>query len=111
MKSASHGPRMAWQPFTPGGVAAFAQARLGRLLGVQLATALVAAGTIAWFVQTAWWPMITAAITRLPEQGEIRGRQLDWHGPVTQVLAENRFLALTVDLEHAGEVRSPAHVQ
>ena len=111
MKSAAQEPRTPWQPFTPGGIAAFTQAPLGRLLGVQLGMALVAAGTMAWFVQTAWCPVITAAIGRLPDQGELRSGQLDWHGPVKQVLAENRFLALTVDLEHAGEVRSPAHMQ
>jgi hypothetical protein len=111
MKPAAKGSQAAWQPFTPRGIAAFARARLGRLLAVQLVMALVAAGTIAWFVQTAWCPMITSAIGRLPERGEIRGGQLDWGGAPHEVLAENRFLALTVDLEHAGEVRLPAHLQ
>ena len=111
MKPAAQGSLAAWQPFTPRGITAFARARLGRLLGVQLAMALAAAGTIAWFVQTAWCPIITAAIGRVPERGEIRGGQLDWRGAPHDVLAENRFLALTVDLEHTGEARSPAHLQ
>lgn len=102
---------MAWQPFTPKGIAAFAQASVGRLLAVQLLMAFVAASTIAWFVQTAWCPIIASAIAQLPDRGEIRRGQLDWPGPPNQTLAENRFLALTVDLEHAGQARSPAHVQ
>jgi hypothetical protein len=110
MKPAAQRSTAAWQPFTPKGIAAFARARLGRLLGVQLVMALVVASTIAWFVQTDWCPMITTAIARLPEQGEIRGGQLDWHGAAHEVLAENRFLALTVDLDHVGQVRSPANL-
>jgi hypothetical protein len=111
MKPAAQISLAAWQPFTRRGIASFARARLGRLLGLQLVMALAAAGTMAWFVQTAWCPIITAAIGRMPERGEIHGGQLDWRGAPHEVLAENRFLALTVDLEHTGEARSPAHLQ
>jgi hypothetical protein len=101
----------AWQPLTPRGIAAFARAPTTRLLIAQLLVASVAAGIITWFVQTAWCPMVTEAIAQLPEQSEVRGGQLDWHGAAYQVLAENRFLALAVDLQHAGQARSPAQVQ
>jgi hypothetical protein len=47
----------------------------------------------------------------MPEQGQIRGRHLEWHGDSPMTLSENRFLALTVDLKHEGQARSPAHLQ
>jgi hypothetical protein len=47
----------------------------------------------------------------MPEQGQIRGERLEWPGESPTSLAENRFLALTVDLKHAGKARSAAHLQ
>lgn len=102
---------IAWQPLTPRGVAAFAAASLGRVLLVQLLVALLVAGVLSWCLQVNWWPVVTNAIRQLPDQGQIRGGQLDWHGGSPGVLAENRFLALAVDLAHAGNARSPAHVE
>ena len=101
----------AWQPLTPRGVAAFAGARLGRLLLVQLIVALIAAGAMTWTLYTGWFRVIAGAIDRLPPQGEIRGGVLIWSGDSPLTLAENRFLALTIDLKHEGQARSPAHVQ
>jgi hypothetical protein len=102
---------IAWQPFTPGGVAAFARARHLHLLIVQLLTALVSAGTVLWFLSSAWFPVIDSAVHQLPPAGEIRSGRLAWPGEPAVMLAENHFLALSVDLQHAGQVRSPAHVQ
>jgi hypothetical protein len=104
-------PPVAWQPLTPRGVAAFGHARLGRLLLAQFVVALLAAGATIWFLHRTWFPAISQAISKLPAEGEIRGGQLDWTGPSHQWLAENRWLALTVDLEHAGNVRSPADIE
>jgi hypothetical protein len=101
----------AWQPLTPRGVATFARASLGRLLLVQLIVALLAAAVTVWFLLTAWFPAITEAIRRLPDQGEIRRGTLIWRGDSPQLLAEGRFLAFAVDLNHAGTARSPAHIQ
>lgn len=102
--------RFAWEPLTPPGVAAFAGASWGRLWSVQFLVALLAATTLVWFLKTAWFPVIRTAIRELPAQGEILDGKLS--GPTTpQLLAENRFLAFVVDLEHEGQVRSPAHVQ
>jgi hypothetical protein len=92
-------------------VAAFAYATLGRLLVVQLIVALLAAGTVVWFLHTAWFPTISQAITNLPAAGEIRAGRLDWQGESPASLAESRFLAFTVDLKHEGKARSPAHIQ
>lgn len=104
-------PPVAWQPLTPRGVAAFARARLGRLFLVQLIFAVLAAGAIAWTLYTGWFRIIAAAIDKLPPQGQIRGAALMWEGDSPQTLAENRFLAITIDLKHEGQARSPAHVQ
>ena len=101
----------AWQPLTVRGVAVFASATLGRLLLVQLVIALLAAGTVVWFVHKAWFPTIDEAIRALPPAGEIRSGRLDWSGPSPECLAEGRFLAIVVDLDHSGEARSPAQVQ
>jgi hypothetical protein len=102
---------MAWQPFTPRGVAAFADATFGRLFLVQLLMALLSAAAVLWFLGKNWFPVVRAAIEQLPEQGEIRGGKLDFRGESPARLAENRYLAVAVDLDHSGDVRSPAHVQ
>ncbi len=104
-------PPIAWQPFTPRGIAAFARAPVGRLLAVQLAAAILTAGIVVWVAHGAWYPVINSAILQLPAQGQIRAGTLEWGGDTSTRLAENRFLALNVDLKHALDVRSPAHVQ
>jgi len=104
-------PPFAWQPFTPRGIAAFAVSSLGRLLVVQLLTALLVAVTVIWFVRNCWFPTITAAIDRLPAQSSIQAGRLDWIPGSAQLLAENRFLSIAVDPLHEGQARSPAHIQ
>jgi len=111
MDSSVGQPPVAWQPLTLGGVAAFARASLGRLLLVQLIVALLAAGTILWFLNKAWFPKIAEAIHQLPPHSALQAGRLDWQGPTPARLAEGRFLALVVDLDHSGEARSPAHVE
>ena len=92
-------------------MAAFAHATTGRLLAVQLIVALVVAASAAWFLYDSWCPTVRAAIEQLPDEGEIRFGKLDWRGASPQLLAEGTFLAFSVDPEHAGDLRSPAHVQ
>ena len=101
----------AWQPLTAGGVAGFARATWRRLLLVQFIVALLAAATVAWFLHKAWVPTVSEAIRQLPLQGEIRNGVLNWQGESPADLAEGRFLAVVVDLDHSGEARSPAQVQ
>ena len=111
MDSPASKPAFAWQPLTPRGVAAFGHASCGRLLAVQMIFALFAAAILVWFLSTAWFPTIAQAITQLPATGEIRGGKLRWDGASPTDLAEGRFLAFTVDLQHEGKARSPAHIQ
>jgi hypothetical protein len=101
----------AWQPLTPAGVARFARASSGRLLLLQFVVALASASTVTWFLTSAWFPVITKSIQNLPAEGTIRGGSLEWAGPSPVVLAENRFLAVSVDLRHGGQLRFPAHIQ
>jgi len=101
----------AWEPLTPRGVAAFAEASLRRLWLVQLLVAIFAAAVVLWLLLSTWFPVIQQAVRQLPAQGYVRGGRLVWQGPASATLAENHFLALTVDLSHAGSVRSPAHLQ
>jgi len=100
-----------WQPLTLRGVAAFASASWVRVFWVQLAVAALAAATAVWFLAHAWFPVIYGAIRQLPAQGAIRNGRLEWAGEEAQLLSENRFLAVAVDLRHVGTVRSPAHLQ
>src|ERR1051326_5853392 len=101
----------AWQPLTPRGVAAFAAASCGRLWLVQLVVAGFAGLCVIWFLNRAWSPVVAGAIQQLRGQSEIRRAKLSWAGPTPQVLGENRFVAVAVDLKHEGQARSPAHVQ
>jgi len=104
-------PRTAWEPITPRGVAAFARAKVGRLLIMQFLVALLVAAAVVWFLYDGCFPTIREAIRQMPGEGEIRSGQLDWHGDSPRLLAEGRFLAFSVDLDRAGDIRSPAHLQ
>jgi len=101
----------AWEPLTPRGVAAFARATSGRLYVVQLLVALLAAATVVWFLYDGWCPAIREAIEQLPDEGQIQSGKLDWQGESPRLLAEGTFLAFSVDLEHASDLLSPAHIQ
>ena len=101
----------AWQPFTPGGVAAFARAPLRRLLLLQFLFAFCAAVATVWFLRSAWFPTIRQAVSQLPEQGQMKSGKLIWSGASPLLLAEGHFLAFDVDTNHTGMLRSPAQIQ
>jgi len=109
--SAPARPAVAWEPFTPRGVAMFAGARMGRLLLVQGIVALFASAASVWFIYNACFPTIETAIQKLPADGVIRSGRLDWRGPSPQLLADGRFLAFDVDLDHSSQLLSTADVQ
>ena len=102
--------KFAWQPLTPGGIALFAGAKLGRLLVVQFVFALLASAVIMRVFYGTWVPVINRAVHELPMQGEIRRGQLQMPGVAPEILAENRFLGLAIDPGHRGNARSAAHV-
>ncbi|MGA2242615.1 MAG: hypothetical protein ABSH11_11375 [Verrucomicrobiota bacterium] len=109
--SASADKTFAWEPLTPRGVAAFAHARLSRLLLVQFVVASLAAAAVVWFLSDGCFPTVRAAIRHLPATGTIRSGRLDWSSHLPQILAEGRFLAFIVDPNHSGQIHSPADVQ
>jgi hypothetical protein len=111
MEESGQKPQFAWEPFTPSGIGRFARAPTANVLMVQFLVALATAGVVAWCVHSAWFPVISSAIARLPDEGEIRNGRLDWRGGSPQILAENHFLAVAVDLPHKSEARSPAQLQ
>jgi hypothetical protein len=104
-------PTFAWEPLTPRGVAAFAHARLANLLLAQILVALLAAASVAWFLDDSVFPVIHDAIDNLPAAGEIRSAKLDWRGDAPKLLAEGRFIAFDVDLDHDDKINSNADVQ
>jgi hypothetical protein len=89
----------AWQPLTPRGVAAFAQATLGRLLLVESISALLAAAAVVWFLAAAWFPTVRQAIRQLPQQGVIRQQHLISSRSSATPLAASRLLAFVVNVE------------
>jgi len=109
--TASKSSPTAWEPLTPRGVAAFARARLGRLLLVQFIIAVLAAIAVDWYLAFDCFPTVNIAIKQLPDQGEIRAGRLNWHGDSPVLLAGGGFLAFDVDLEHTGQINSTAQVQ
>jgi hypothetical protein len=111
MKFAEASSRDAWQPFTPPGVAAFAAASLGRLMLVQLVFAALAGISLTTFLTSAWFPTISEATQKLPENAYIRGAHLVWKGKSPVLLANNDWLALTVDLNQNGMLRPTSDLQ
>jgi hypothetical protein len=100
-----------WQPFTFRGVATLATGPPRRLIKVQLLAGAWVIGSLTWFLATAWWPVIDAAGEHLPNQAAIRGRTLEWEGPLPVRLAENTFLSVTVNLEGGGARASVSDLQ
>lgn len=109
--SASAESNFAWDPVTPRGVAAFAHASLERLLLVQFIIALLATASVVWFLHDGCCPTVNAAIVQLPASGGIYYGRLDWPDASPKLLAEGRFLAFVVDLQHSGAIHSPAPFQ
>ena len=91
-------PRHAWQPFTPRGVAAFAHATVSRLFLVQLVVAVLIAAALVLGLRAAWVPVISEAITHLPEAGVIRRGELSLAGEPNRRLAGNAQLAFSIAL-------------
>jgi hypothetical protein len=87
----------AWQPLTWRGVAAFAVARLNRLLIAQTVVALLTVAAVLWFLDTGWFPAIRDAISQLPETGAIENGQLVLPRP--SPLPETRLLTMVVNLD------------
>src|SRR6266702_7044754 len=88
--------KVAWEPLTPRGVAAFSKATFGRLLLVEMVIALLAAGVVVWCLATAWFPTVREAIHQLPEQGAIRSGELTSPRASMEPLASGSYLTFVV---------------
>lgn len=84
-------------PFTATGVAAYARTPTLRLLGIVGLTALTLAAVMVYFVRSSWIPVIDLTIGRLPAAAQVRDGLLQWPDPEMQPLANNGFLAVTVN--------------
>ncbi|MSU27031.1 MAG: hypothetical protein EXS27_03830 [Pedosphaera sp.] len=100
------------QPFSFGGVAAFARAPFGRLLVAQLVTAAAVAGCVVWLLARQWCPVIETAISQLPsERAIVHEGQLVWPAREANVLAETHFLAVVVSPREADDTGQTADLQ
>ena len=95
-------PPSAWQPFTFGGVAAFAGARLRRLLAVELAAAVLFGASAVWFLHRAYCPVILQAIQMMPETARVADGSLQ--GVPDTLIAESRFLAIAATPQAGSEI-------
>jgi hypothetical protein len=99
----------AWQPFTFGGVAAFAGARMRRLLVAELAAALMAAVCLVWFLHRAYCPVILQAIQKMPDTARLAGGALQ--GVPETMIAESKFLAIAAKPRSGGDIGQDADLQ
>jgi hypothetical protein len=106
---ASPESREAWQPFTFGGVASFAEAGLLRLLGVEFVVALLIAGIVVGFVRHAYSPVILEAIQKMPHTARIEQGRLA--GVDATLVSDSRFLAIAVTPDVFDQVGQSADVQ
>lgn len=101
---------VAWQPFTFGGVAAFARAPLRRGWVLLALMALVSGITFMWFLAGTVAPAIDDAIEALPSQGVIRNGRLVWPTPTLTRLVKTppnphlTFLVMPQESAIGGEV-------
>ena len=100
---------VAWQPLTPGGVAAFASGSTNRLRVMQVCFAALASLCVIWFLNRTCAPVILEAVQNLPDTAEISGGQL--RGAQPTALAARRFLSLSVDFEQSGSFGRESTVQ
>ncbi len=86
--------RSARQPFTFGGVAAFATAKWRRVLTAQAAAAVLFAGASVWFLGHCYAPVVTGEIHRMPQRAGLAGGQLT--GVPEVAIYETKFLSIAI---------------
>lgn len=101
--------RPAWQPFTFGGIAAFARAGVGRLLLAELAIALIFTASCVGFFQDSYVPVVCQAVEEMPESARLEYGHI--RGVNTTIIAENKHLAIAVSPEPFVPIGQSADVQ
>jgi hypothetical protein len=102
-------PTAAWQPLTFGGVAAFASARLGRLLLLGLVSSAIFGGGLVWFLDRDYCPVVLQAIQKMPDSARVADGKLQ--GVPDNLISESKLLAIAVTSERAAEIGQGADVQ
>jgi len=105
----SSSPPVAWQPFTFGGVAAFAQARCRRLFLAQAAVALLFAACAVWFLGYCYAPVITREIQKMPKGASLTRGQLAGLSGVQ--ITETKFLSIAITADDRADLDQSADVQ
>lgn len=100
--------RVAWQPFTFGGVAAFGQAPWRRLFLAQLLIALLCAASAVWFLGHCYAPVIADEIQKLPEGAGLTNGQL---AGIPVVQSETKFLSIAIAAPEGAELDQSADLQ
>ena len=102
----------AWQPFTGGGLARFADAGMARTLAFVLTFALATGLTLGWTLHTAWWPVVDRAIRELPEAGPTLAHgRLHWPGVTAGILADSPHLGIAVRIDERSPLGRTADLQ
>jgi hypothetical protein len=101
----------AWQPLTFGGVAAFARAGIGRLLGMALSVAAVVAVAGVFLVEVSWTPCLHEAIAKLPREAAISRGRLQWPSLEPARLSSQPSLSIVVDPGDRREFGSASDLQ
>lgn len=91
-------PATAWQPFTWGGVAAFARPAPVMWLAWVVGVALLVGVAAERFVTSAWLPVVDAAVARLPATSHLAQGRLHWPSNTVVELGRTPFLLLRVNL-------------
>jgi hypothetical protein len=85
----------AWNPFTPSGVASFANAPLGHLLTVELVTALLVFLATALYLDRSWATAIDRAVEGFPPGSRIHAGEVDLPGTEALRLSTNHLVGIT----------------
>lgn len=103
-------PPTAWQPFTFGGVAAFASPSFGWLAVLLLLSGVFLGWGVVSYLESACYPAVESAIPRLPAEGVILHGKLAWPTNGVVELANTRLLSLVVNPGAAPVSGQPADV-
>jgi hypothetical protein len=109
LSSSAPAPPQAWQPLTFGGVAAFAQTQWLRLFLVQLVVAILAAGSVVWFLGRCYSPVVAQFIQKLPAGACLTNGQLSGLSGVQ--IYETKFLSLAMTDDDQAVIDQSADVQ
>lgn len=92
---------VAWNPFTPGGVASYAIAPLGNLLSTQFVAAFLLWITAMFYLSQSWVPAIDSMIGQIPIGTRIQNGRLfiPSHEPI--IFSDNRLVGIVWAKEDA----------